>query len=134
MWSIDAHLKLSQYGLEIYTAIDTFSRYVIWSYAGISATTGVSVARQYLDTVADLGYHPRFLMSDHGGETTLIADAHYTLVRSLSGLEDLSFPETYRFATSKENQKIESWWNQQTKGCLIQWRVRLYVRIRTKVC
>jgi hypothetical protein len=124
MWSIDAHLKLQFYGIEVYAAIDTFSRYVIWSYVGNSGTTAVSVVRQYLDTVEDIGMHPRLLMSDHGGETTLIADAHFTLIRSLEGLENLPFAESYRFATSRENQRIESWWNQQTKGCLKQWQVR----------
>lgn len=35
MWCMDAHLKLQFWGIEIYAAIDAYSRYVIWVYLGI---------------------------------------------------------------------------------------------------
>jgi hypothetical protein len=123
IWSIDAHLKLQPFGIEIYAAIDVFSRYIVWAYIGNSATTAVSVAAQYLNTVQDIGITPAMLMSDHGGETALIADAHLSLVRALPGQQELPFREAYRFVTSKENQRIESWWNQMSKGCTMEWRV-----------
>ena len=43
VWSIDGHMKLSQYGIEIYRAIDAYSRYIPWIYVRVSAATAVSV-------------------------------------------------------------------------------------------
>jgi hypothetical protein len=51
LWSVDGYLKLAPYGIEIYGAIDAYSRYIIWIYVGISGRTAISVLRQYLDTV-----------------------------------------------------------------------------------
>ena len=52
-------MKLQPYGIEVYAAIDAYSRYIIWIYVGISARTQVSVVRQYLDTVKTLQKVPR---------------------------------------------------------------------------
>jgi hypothetical protein len=41
-------MKLAPYGIEIYAAIDAYSRYVVWIYVGVSGMTAVSVVRQYL--------------------------------------------------------------------------------------
>ena len=36
LWSIDGHLKLQAYGIEIYAGIDVYARYVPWNYVGVS--------------------------------------------------------------------------------------------------
>ena len=37
-WSVDGHKKLSkQFGIEIYVAIDAYSRRLIWIYVGVSS-------------------------------------------------------------------------------------------------
>lgn len=64
VWSVDRYLKLINYGIEIYAAIDAYSRYIVWCYVGISARTSISVCRQYLDTVATLGFIPQAIRSD----------------------------------------------------------------------
>ena len=121
VWSIDAYLKLSPYGIEVYAAIDAYSRYIVWIYIGISARTAISVLRQYLDTIEVLGQHPRFVRSDHGGETVLLASAHHQLQQIAQ--PDLEFRDCYMYGTSTANQRIESWWNQLSKGLLFRWRV-----------
>ena len=50
-----------------------------WTYVGISARTAVSVSHQYLTVVLTNGRHPRYVRSDHGTETVLIAGAHHEL-------------------------------------------------------
>lgn len=125
VWSVDGYLKLAGYGVEVYAAIDAYSRYIIWIYVGISARTAVSVLRQYLDTVSIIGQHPRFIRSDHGGETVLLASAHHQLQRTIE--PDLQFRECYLYGTSTTNQRIESWWNQLTKGLLFRWRVCFFM-------
>jgi hypothetical protein len=51
-------MKLASYGIEIYVAIDAYSRYVVWIYVGVSGIIAVSVVRQYLDAIKNIGYYP----------------------------------------------------------------------------
>ena len=43
IWHIDSHIKLEPFGIEIYAAIDGYSRYIVWIYVSISARTTVGV-------------------------------------------------------------------------------------------
>ena len=116
-------MKLQPYGIEVYAAIDAYSRYIVWIYVGISARTQVSVVRQHLDTVKTLQKVPRRIRSDHGTETGLLGGAHCQLVQA----HDPSVPvqNCYIYGTSTENQRIEAWWGQLTKGLVFKWRVSL---------
>jgi hypothetical protein len=121
IWSIDGYLKLAPYGIEVYAAIDAYSRYIIWVYVGITARTAVSVLRQFLDVVEVAQLQPRFIRSDRGTETVLLAEAHHKLQRSLH--PEITISECYLYGTSTSNQRIEAWWLQLTKGLLFRWRV-----------
>ena len=121
VWSLDGYCKLAQYGVEVYAAIDAYSRFIIWLYVGISSRTAISVLRQYLDTVEELGQIPQFIRSDHGTETGMMANAHHQLHTVQE--PDLEFQDCYLYGTSTTNQRIESWWNQLSKGLLFRWRV-----------
>ncbi|HEU0046538.1 MAG TPA: hypothetical protein VFQ43_02885 [Nitrososphaera sp.] len=46
MWSLDAHLKLDHWGIELYAGIDAYSRYITWFYCGVSAKTSWNVYKQ----------------------------------------------------------------------------------------
>jgi hypothetical protein len=89
IWSIDRYLKLALYGIEVYTAIDVYLRYIIWLYIGISAHTAVSVLRQYLDLVEYFRQYLRFVRSDHGDKTILLASVHHQLQQVIK--PDLEF-------------------------------------------
>ena len=130
IWSLDGYLKLEFYGIEVYAAIDAYSRYILWIYVGISARTAVSVLRQYLDTVEMIGQYSRFVRSDHGGETVLLAPAHHQLQQATDS--DISFHECYLYGASTTNQRIEAWWNQLTKNLLFRWRVGLHMRLKKR--
>jgi hypothetical protein len=69
-------MKLTPYGIEIYAAIHAYSRYIVWIYVSVSGMTAISVVRQYLNVVKNIGYHPQIIRSDHGLETALIAGTH----------------------------------------------------------
>ena len=114
LWSVDGHDKLKAFGIEIYGAIDAYSRYVAWIYVGISARTAVSVLSQYLTAVEVLESQPCFIRSDRGGETVLMADAHWQLRSTVE--ENIPFAQCYFYGTSTANQRIESWWGQLTKS------------------
>ena len=46
LWSVDGYHKLSLFGIEIYAAIDAYSRYIPWFYVGVSSKTDISVCKQ----------------------------------------------------------------------------------------
>ena len=121
-WSIDGHEKIKAYGIEIYACIDAYSRYVIWAYVGITAGTALSVLHQYLYTVGENSFGPQFIRSDCGVETGQISYAHFML--SKANTPTLDWGDCYMFGTSTSNQRIESWWQQLSKGLLFRWRVR----------
>lgn len=76
LWSVDGYLKLERYGIEIYAGIDAYSRYVVWCYVGITARTQESVLQQYIASIQQNNTFPRFIRSDRGTETPLMAAAH----------------------------------------------------------
>ena len=124
-WALDQHDKIAFWGFQIYAAIDGFSRKVIWVYVGISNRTPYSVLAQYLHVVGLLGYHPRVITTDKGKEVPFLAEVHYALSRAKYPL--LPFEKVFRFGTSPENQRIESWWGELEKSQLYLWRVRIFL-------
>jgi hypothetical protein len=123
-WSLDQHDKLAPWGFQIYAAIDVYSRNIIWCYVGVSNRTAYSVLGQFLQVLRKLGYHPRVISSDKGGEVPFVAEVQYALSRTTTPI--LPFEKVYRFGTSTKNQRIESWWSQLEKSRLYYWRVRIY--------
>lgn len=120
VWSVDGYLKLAEYGIEIYVAIDAYARYIVWAYVGITARTAVSCLKQYLGVLRVTQKQPRVLRSDRGGETVLMAAAHWRLRQSYG---EVDLAQCYYFGTSVANQRIEAWWGQLTKVLLFRWRV-----------
>ena len=124
LWSVDRYCKLQYWGIEIYTAIDAYSRYIVWIYIGVSNQTAVSIAQQYLQTVKTQNLLPQVIHTDRGVETPLMAAAHYQLVeKTQPGIE---FNKCFRYGTSTANQRIEAWWGQLTKSSIYRWRVLLF--------
>ena len=121
IWSIDGHLKFAFCGIEIYAAIDAYSQYIPRFYCGISGRTSVSVAKQYLEVLREVGKQPRFLRSDRGTKTMMCANTHWQLSRSHDPEKD--FKDCFMYGTSTANQRIEAWWSQLNKGQLVIWRV-----------
>ncbi|KAE8413953.1 hypothetical protein BDV36DRAFT_286580 [Aspergillus pseudocaelatus] len=108
LWSVDGY------------SIDTYSRYIVWIYIGISNQTAVSIAQQYLQTVKTQNLLPQVIHADRGVETPLMAAAHYQLVeKTQPGIE---FNKCFRYGTSTANQRIEAWWGQLTKSSIYRWR------------
>ncbi|KAL4972933.1 hypothetical protein BDW66DRAFT_169115 [Aspergillus desertorum] len=95
------YLKLAPYGIEIYAAVDAYSRYIIWIYIGISSRTAVSILRQFLDTVNIAQQQPCFVRSDR----------------------ELGIGDCYLYGTSTTNQRIEAWWLQLTHGMVCRYRL-----------
>jgi hypothetical protein len=123
IWSADGYDQLKPYGIEIDACIDGYARYVVWVYVGTSNSTAVSCLSQFMNCLEVVRLQTRFIRSDRGGKTVMLADAHFQLLNDVeNGLE---FQDCYMYGTSTANQRIESWWNQLTKGLLFRWRVSI---------
>ena len=114
-------MKLRQYSIEIYGAIDAYSRYVPWMYVGVSAATAVSVAKMYLEALEVVPIQPQYLRADRGTETSLIMNAHWQLHQQRT--PTIETEHTFMYGSSTANSRIESWWGQLAKGQIQKWRV-----------
>ena len=129
LWCVDGHDKLSSYGIEIYGCVDAYSRKIIWWYVGLSNRTGISVCRQYLNTIKVVGRCPNFIRSDCGSETTLMASCHYDLYWQScldhgvpdEELNNLTLYDCYRYGKSTRNIRIEAMWNQMIMSITESW-------------
>ena len=114
-------MKLQQYGIEIYGAIDAYSRYVPWMYVGVCAATAVSVAKMYLEALEVIPIQPQYLQADRGTETSLIMNAYWQLHQQRT--PTIEAEHTFMYGSSTANSRIESWWGQLAKGQIQKWRV-----------
>jgi len=136
LWSIDGHDKLANYGIEIYGAIDAYSRRILWFYVGNSNRTQLSVVRQFLTAVQRYGLCPTYIRSDRGSETPLVADAQYSFFIdkcradgvSEEALQQLPLRDCYFYGASKDNLKIERFWRGLIEGITLPWMVRNTIR------
>jgi hypothetical protein len=121
LWCLDGHDKLAQYGIEIYAAVDAYSRKIIWFYVGNSNRTQLSVLRQYLVAVKARGLCPSFIRTDKGTETIMLADAHFSLFTEAALAEhwpdeeydSLRITDCYIYGPSTRNVRVEGLWRQQ---------------------
>jgi hypothetical protein len=121
LWCLDGHDKLVQYGIEIYTAIDAYSHKIVWFYCGNSNRTPISVLKQYLNAVKAVGVYPRFLCTDKGIGTVLLADYHFSLFIeaalreqwSEAEYEAIRISDCYIYGPSTRDMRAEGLWRQQ---------------------
>ena len=124
LWSVDGYCKLQYWGIEVYAAIDAYSRYIVWIHVGVSNQTALSIVQQYLQTVKTQNLLPQIIRADRGVETSLIAAAHHQLVEKTES--EIEFNESFRYGTSTASKRIEAWWGQLTKSSIYRWRVLLF--------
>jgi hypothetical protein len=99
-------MKLSDFGIEIYGAIDGYSRFIPWIYVGITARTSTSVGYQLLDVLAQRRYHPKHIRVDLRTEHSIMGDIFLALYR-LHSL-DTTLEDIFWTGKSTQNQRIES--------------------------
>ena len=129
LWCLDGHDKISQYGIEIYAAIDAYSRKIIWYYCGNSNRTAVSILSQYLRATRSLGLCPRFLRTDKGTETVLLADCHFSFFVKAAyndnweeeEIQQVRLSDCYWYGPSTRNIRIEGLWRQQRQQTTGPW-------------
>jgi hypothetical protein len=128
IWHMIGFMKMAEFGLEMYAAIDEYSRYVLWIYVGVPSRTAVSVYRQYLDAVSDSKHLPQIVRTNLHAETTLVGDAHWALRRASH--PEVAQADCYSSGGSggnSENNRRDSWWSQLSKSSVFIWRVSCYL-------
>jgi hypothetical protein len=118
LWCCDGHDKFRNYGIEIYAAVDAYSRRIQWIYVGNSNRRQISVLRQMLDALRHYNRCPSFWRTDRGKEVLLLADSHFSFFRkhkqaegaTPEQVEALRFRDCFMFGTSTANIKVESVW------------------------
>jgi hypothetical protein len=116
LWCCDGHDKFRNYGIEIYAAVDAYSRRIQWCYVGNSNRRAIGILRQVVTAIREYDRCPSFFRSDRGKEVLLLADAQYNFyIRHRRALgtcpedeEALNLRECYMFGTSTANIRIES--------------------------
>jgi hypothetical protein len=73
MWCVDGHDKLAPFGIQIYAAIDAYSRRLLWFYVGNANRSQLCVLKQYLDIIEALGACPSLIRADFSAEAMLMA-------------------------------------------------------------
>jgi hypothetical protein len=129
LWCLDGHDKLAQYGIEIYAAVDAYSRKIIWHYCGCSNRTQLSILNQYLQAVKARGVCPSFIRTDKGTETILLADAHFSLYIEAALEENwpdeeyatVRINDCYVYGPSTRNVRVEGLWRQQRYTATGSW-------------
>jgi hypothetical protein len=122
---MDGYCKFEEFGIQIYAAIDAYSRNIIWIYVSVSGRTMVSVYKQFAMALKSGKVAPRLIRTDKGKETIMAADAQYLHARQIRGV-DCTFRDCFIYGSSVANQRIEAWWAQISKGQLGDWLVSLY--------
>jgi hypothetical protein len=123
IWCIDGHDKLKPFGIEIYGAIDGYSRKLIWIYCGVSNHTQISVAKQFLVAVQKQNAVPRFIRADRVTEVPLLLDIQYNFYRAQHAYkEGLRISDCTVLGKSVANQRIESIWKRLVTSTLQEWR------------
>ena len=118
-WVCDGHDKLSKYGIQVYAGIDAYSRKLIWFYCGNANRSQFSVANQYLQAIRACGHCPKFVRTDHGAETVLLAAIQLTFYLESRANEGVDISEIdqinalmecYIYGLSTLNTRIERLW------------------------
>jgi hypothetical protein len=139
LWCIDGHDKFRNYGIEIYAAVDAFSRKILWFYIGNSNRRAVSILQQGISVIRSFGRCPRFWRSDHGNETLLLADSHFSFYREhkrSQGFTDdeinaLRVRHCYMYGSSTSNIRIENVWQRLINSQTAPWIVSLFSLLTT---
>ena len=110
---IDGNDKLKRFGFAIHGAMDGFSRKIMWLVVSVSNSDPLIIANLYLDMVVRTNnLCPNLVRMDRGNENVYVEDLQTFFTSS---------DDSYLYAASTRNQRIESFWSRLKKFKLIWW-------------
>ena len=113
LWNIDGYDKLKPFGFCIHSAIDGFSRRIMWLEVDHSNNNPSIIAKYFLKTVRCVGGTPRIVRGDCGTENCYVV-AIQRFFRE--GHADVfQGDKSFMYGRSVSNQRIEAWWSMLRK-------------------
>ncbi|XP_057308116.1 uncharacterized protein LOC130646002 [Hydractinia symbiolongicarpus] len=119
VWHIDGYDKLKPYGFSIHSAIDGFSRKIIWLAISRSNKEPRFVCSLYLNHVSQVNRVPRMVVADLGTQNIYVAAAQRFLRRKHT--DSSSAFNSFKYGKSTSNQRIEALWSHLRRGCTNWW-------------
>ncbi|RPB04947.1 hypothetical protein L873DRAFT_1665140, partial [Choiromyces venosus 120613-1] len=101
VWSINGHDKLSYFSFKIYTAINSYSCFIIWYFVGHSNYTALSVNEQYLLEARELGIILKLIYSSKVTETILLVNSYLIICHAYE--PDIPLSRACSYSTSIKN-------------------------------
>ena len=113
MFHIDGNDKLKRFGFAIHGCIDGFSRKLIWLFVSTTNNDPLVVANFYLKAITNLGRAPNTLRMDLGTENVYCEELQVFFTKNSN---------SFFYAASTRNQRIEAFWCRLKKLNLSWWR------------
>ena len=123
VWHYDQNDKLKPFGIPLHSAVDGYSRFILWMAVVPSNNNPRVIVHHYLNAVESLRGCPRITRSDHGSENNHAAGAQ-RMFRFLQ-LPDEQFWQAWNshiWGKSTNNTRIESAWSRLKSQGLAFWR------------
>jgi len=112
IYHIDGNDKLKKWGICIHGGIDGFSRKLLWLKASTTNNNPVAIAHYYIQSLEANGFSPKILRMDKGTENTYCEKIQTFLTND---------DESFIYAKSTHNQRIEAFWSRLKKFRLSWW-------------
>lgn len=90
------------------TAVDGFSRYVLWMEAYTTNSDPKVVASYFIKTVSGIGGCPERIRADRGTEQVSVEEMQMFLRRNHP--DSFAGERSFLYGRSTANQRIEGWW------------------------
>ena len=109
---MDGNDKLKWWGFAIHGCMDGFSRKILWLRVATTNSDPIAMANYYSDFISRSKFCPKVLRMDRGNENIYCEDLQVFLTGDL---------ESFFYARSVRNQRIEFFWSRLKKFKLSWW-------------
>ena len=112
VFHVDGNDKLKRWGFAIHGCIDGFSRKILRLRVATTNMDPIVISNYYLDFMSRSKFCPNVLRMDRGNENICCEDLQVFLTGD---------PESFLYARSVRNQRIEAFWSRLKKFKLSWW-------------
>ena len=117
-WHIDGYDKIKPFGFAIHSAIDGYSRRIMWLILD-RTNNDPAVTARFFDCIEQTGGCPTLVRTDCGTENGVMAGIQCFL-RS-DGDDQFAGEKAHLYGSSTSNQRIECWWSYLRRSRFTWW-------------
>ena len=119
IYHIDGNDKLKKWGICIHGGIDGFSRKLLWLKAATTNNNPIVIANYFLQSIKTNGFTPKILRMDKRTENVYCENIQVFLTNN---------QESFIYAKSTHNQRIEAFWS-RLKKFRLSWWIHLFKKM-----